>query len=178
MVNYHFECPLCSVGTWHVIPLPAESHWSAKAFVSGVPVHVVPLYPSTWGPDKVKPLRPCPHPCQELEMGVNSSGALPNSRSEFLGRQKESTGILQEQCRVKNHGRSLRVSPFCKGHTVTHKCPQLSAISKCMQHNKTSLFSRPAKQGRDLCALLLLPELSPGELALTFPRAPSPLWAL
>lgn len=74
---------LCPKGIWRFILMSRESHCSARSFVSGGLVHLVPMYPYTWGPDKVRPLRPCSSPYQEFEIWVSSLGTLPSPRPEF-----------------------------------------------------------------------------------------------
>lgn len=122
-------------------------------------------------PGEVRPRRPRPGPCRPLQKEVNSLGP-PNSSSEFLGgsERKEAQAFLKSRASCKIRAGPWRCQPSA-GSPVSSPLVPYSGP----RNIPPSLFSRPAERGRDLRAVLHLPQLSAGEPAPTRLRHSPPV---
>ena len=93
-------------------------------------------------------------------------------------RKKESLGFLKSNTKCKTREDPWGHQPSARQAGSPIRVPSWLLYLWVHATGQIPLFSRPAQQGRDLCAFLLLPELSPGELMLTSSKAMFPWPAL
>ena len=89
-------------------------------------------------------------------------------------RKKESLGFLKSNTKCKTREDPWGHQPSARQAGSPIRAPSWRLYLWVHATGQIPLFSRPAQQGRDLRAFLLLPELSPGELMLTSSKAMFP----